>query len=398
MSDVPTGFLREALRRRSSGPSPECLDSERLAEWYDGALSARERVAVEAHASSCARCQALLAAMARTGAASGMRDEVRGKTGSWRWLAPLAAAAALVLWIMFPSAPLKQIAAPQRVGEPATSAATSTSAAPTPPAAIAQPSAPADRLARTKPGERTNAPESAQVAAARRGRASADERSGAAAGAVRSERQKADGAVQDMRAAAAPQSIVAPAPREDRDAAAAPPATAAARTEPGAESTPTETKPTSAAVAAGATPQNVGRYAGTLSEQVMTLRAGSAAKALMAPTEIVSPNTSVRWRIVTDGTVARSIDRGRTWQPQSTGVTATLTAGAAPSPTICWLVGPRGIVVLSTDGRTWQRVMFPEPIDLASILASDAANATVTAVDGRTFNTTDGGKTWRPRM
>jgi photosystem II stability/assembly factor-like uncharacterized protein len=50
---------------------------------------------------------------------------------------------------------------------------------------------------------------------------------------------------------------------------------------------------------------------------------------------------------------------------------------------------------LSTDGRTWQRVAFPESVDLVSIRASDGVNATVTAADGRTFTTTDGGRTWR---
>ena len=112
-------------------------------------------------------------------------------------------------------------------------------------------------------------------------------------------------------------------------------------------------------------------------------------------TVIVSPDSSVRWRIAGGSEVERTIDGGRTWEIQSTGVPATPTSGAAPSPTICWLVGPGGIVVLSTDGRTWRRVQFPEAIDLTSIRASDGTNATVTAADGRTFTTVDAGKTWR---
>ena len=72
-----------------------------------------------------------------------------------------------------------------------------------------------------------------------------------------------------------------------------------------------------------------------------------------------------------------------------------LTAGAAPSRDVCWLVGPSGTVVVSTDGRTWQRVPVPEAIDLTAVRASDGLNATVTAVDGRTFTTTDAGKSWR---
>jgi len=52
-------------------------------------------------------------------------------------------------------------------------------------------------------------------------------------------------------------------------------------------------------------------------------------------------------------------------------------------------------VVLSIDGRTWQRVQFPEAIDLTAVRAPDATNAIVTAADGRTFTTADGGRTWR---
>jgi photosystem II stability/assembly factor-like uncharacterized protein len=52
---------------------------------------------------------------------------------------------------------------------------------------------------------------------------------------------------------------------------------------------------------------------------------------------------------------------------------------------------------LSIDGRTWQLIPIPEAIDLKFISASDANKATVTAADGRTFTTIDGGKTWQPR-
>jgi photosystem II stability/assembly factor-like uncharacterized protein len=125
------------------------------------------------------------------------------------------------------------------------------------------------------------------------------------------------------------------------------------------------------------------------------LRAEALATPSLMPTDIVSPNGTVRWRILTGGGVARSSDGGMTWQTQSTSIPTALTAGTAPSPTTCWLVGPGGIIVLSTDGRTWQRVPFREGVDLTSIRASDAMNATVLTADGRTFITTDGGKTWR---
>jgi photosystem II stability/assembly factor-like uncharacterized protein len=112
-------------------------------------------------------------------------------------------------------------------------------------------------------------------------------------------------------------------------------------------------------------------------------------------TEIASPDRNVRWRIVAANRVERSIDGGSTWLVQPTGTTAAIAAGVAPAPTICWLVGRGGLVLVSTNGQTWQRVPFLEAVDLISIRASDGANATVTAADGRSFATTDGGQTWR---
>jgi photosystem II stability/assembly factor-like uncharacterized protein len=72
----------------------------------------------------------------------------------------------------------------------------------------------------------------------------------------------------------------------------------------------------------------------------------------------------------------------------------TLTAGASPTPSVCWLVGPAGTVLLSTDGRSWQRLAFPEAANLVAVTATDDKTASVTASDGRTFSTTDGGLMW----
>ena len=109
---------------------------------------------------------------------------------------------------------------------------------------------------------------------------------------------------------------------------------------------------------------------------------------------IVSSNPASRWRIVDGGDVERSSDGGSTWQTQKTGVTETLTAGSSPSPSVCWLVGPHGIVLLSTDDRSWRRVAFPEEVALAAVSGIDDQTATVTTADGRTFATSDAGRTW----
>ncbi len=93
----------------------------------------------------------------------------------------------------------------------------------------------------------------------------------------------------------------------------------------------------------------------------------------------------------------RSPDAGATWSNQYTAPSGVfLTAGTAPSATVCWLVGRAGAIVVSTDG-VWQRVTFPDAVDLASVVAPDARTATVTTVDGRRFATADGGRTWTRR-
>ena len=118
----------------------------------------------------------------------------------------------------------------------------------------------------------------------------------------------------------------------------------------------------------------------------------NAAKALV---EIRSPDPSFRWRLAAAGFVDRSVDGGAAWQRQSTGVTVELVAGASPGPAVCWVVGRSGTVLLSTDGTQWQQAAAPASVDLVSVEATDARAAAVTAADGRTFRTTDGGRTWR---
>jgi hypothetical protein len=121
---------------------------------------------------------------------------------------------------------------------------------------------------------------------------------------------------------------------------------------------------------------------------------GNSLRAGLVP-EIVSSNPASRWRITPDPAfVQHSADGGATWEMQRTTVTTTLAAGTSPSPSVCWLVGSGGVVVLSTDARTWRRVSFSENADLVAVGATDASTATVTTADGRKFSTSDGGATW----
>lgn len=115
-----------------------------------------------------------------------------------------------------------------------------------------------------------------------------------------------------------------------------------------------------------------------------------------APLVIASPDPDSQWRIV-GGAVEHTANGGQTWQPQALGIGAPIRAGAAPTARICWVAGVRGVVLRTTDGSTWVRIEFPEPVDLVAVQASDALHATVTTAAGRTFRTGDGGKSWTAR-
>jgi photosystem II stability/assembly factor-like uncharacterized protein len=113
--------------------------------------------------------------------------------------------------------------------------------------------------------------------------------------------------------------------------------------------------------------------------------------------EILSPDPMIRWRI-RGSIIERSADGGARWDIQPTGIAAELTAGSAASPSVIWIVGRSGVVLLSTDaGRGWRRIQFPEMTDLSSARARDARSVAVTTRDGRVFSTTDAGATWVPR-
>jgi hypothetical protein len=133
------------------------------------------------------------------------------------------------------------------------------------------------------------------------------------------------------------------------------------------------------------------RFASARSAAVLDAAAGVAA----APVFIQSADASTRWRIMAGTVIQHSADAGATWTTQDAKVEAPLVAGSSPTAAVCWLVGRQGTVFVTVDGRTWQRLTFPEAIDLIAIIAKDADTATVTAADSRSFTTTDRGRTWR---
>jgi hypothetical protein len=330
MSEVPTRLLRDALRAHAAQPpKSRCVDEDALAAWADDTLDAKSRAAVESHAADCARCQAMLAAMAKTAPALSAPQPARRRRSLFAWLVPVAAtAAAVIVWLAAPAEKPALAPPPDR-----TVAAAPLPVAVSPPAAVRPP---------VQPRGQVSSPRQAP--------------------ARESARQMATRPVTSPESPPAAQSIAPAAPLAEATAAAVP-------------APPTPSVADDAIAGFGA-------------------RSGLAMKAVAVAPRINAPDGRTAWRLTPNGGVERTTDGGLTWTAQATGVAATLTAGAAPSATVCWLVGPAGIVVLSDDGRSWRRIAFPETIDLRSIRASDDKSATVSAVDGRTFATRDGGQTW----
>jgi hypothetical protein len=113
---------------------------------------------------------------------------------------------------------------------------------------------------------------------------------------------------------------------------------------------------------------------------------------------ILAPGSAVQWSVGPSGLIHRSADGGKTWTTQQSGIAGDLTAGSAPSDTVCWVVGAKGTILLTTDGEHWTKIHSPTSADLIGVAAQDARNAAVWS-DSREprYVTQDGGQTWKLR-
>jgi hypothetical protein len=299
----------------------------------------------EAHLAACARCQATLATLIRLSPSPDAPVPERWWAPylNVRWLAPFAAGAlAVLVWIAMPS---------------------DRGPSPRPPEATPAP-------ARTAPAGRPSATENRQnkdqEAAANRKTLQAPS----------DEKVSADSSKEETTATRNERALAKQVGNEDAlgrldDTSAA---RAAAPAQPAA-SLPAQ---------AAASP----------AEERGAAKAASMARQRLAVREVASPDPSVRWRVGSAGSVQHSGDNGATWETLPSEVTTDLLGAASPSPTVCWVVGRAGTVLLTTDGRRFQRIPFPASADLVSVRAADARSATVVGTDGRTFTTADGGATW----
>lgn len=335
-------WLRHASAGAPGVPAADaCLDPEVMAAWVEGRLTGPAFASAEAHVAGCARCQAIVGALMRSSSIAEWAAPAR--RSPWRWLAwavPLTAAATIVSVVLVEWRPRSEPVQTEARAEAPPPAADLRKGAPAEPPAAA-PAAKPDRrddAGRAAPAQQKQLRARDEDAKERAGARLADK-------------------------PAAPKSTVAPSRSG---------ATAASR----AAEQKQEQKPAAPPARA---------------EELDRLSAlGRANEGVVL--EVRSPDPAVRWRVI-GGRVERSVDAGSTW----TGVPAgpvEITAGAAPGASVCWLVGRGGVVLLTIDGRTWQRVTQPDATDLSGVRATDGRNATVTAVDGREFATTDGGRTW----
>ena len=317
-------------------PQSTCPDAETIAAWHEGALRREEAAIIEPHVADCAHCRALMAAIIQAAPA------VPAVASVWRrwhlgWAVPLATAAtAAALWIAIPRSPSPpELAVPPlelAVREEATA-----SVAQSPPSA--QPASPTAPAAASEPPVPQNAAALAKTAAPLRD----DERR------LASESQEARGRLADQQAAA-DSALSARIEADKRESAA-------------------NAAPRPIAVAA-------------------------ARMAASPPMEIVAPGGSARWRIVGGQQVEWSTSAATGWGPAAIESPDVLTAGASPSPSVCWLVGRRGAVYVTSDGTRFMRVPFPEMADSVNVTATDDRTATVSSADGRSWQTIDRGVTW----
>ncbi len=385
-------LLRRMLRPSPGESTPGCLDAETLAAWADRTLRRDELARVEQHAADCGRCRAMLSAFVRSegpASAAGPADDPVAASfwRRWRlqWLMPVAAAAtALAVYIAAPEPPAARLeweTAPAVALNPASPELAARGID-----AIAElPPVPAS----ARPTVSDDPPVPNQAAEPRNRFTPVPQ-------------AKADVAARQREefAASAPDTASAP------DAAAASSGLSTARqrniVEPAPPTVPSAATAEAAAVAPSAQAPVAAPSPAELKDEVEPDRRADAPRAgrlAAAPaTEAAGRDATVQWRL-NDGRVEQSGDGGA-WRAVGlpAGVTASqIAAIGTAGPQVVWLVGRAGLVLVSADGTTFRRTGAPAAADLVGVQARSGRIATVSAADGRQYETADGGTTWTPR-
>jgi hypothetical protein len=419
-------ILRHAMRSQPGPATPECADPESLAAYSDRSLSARERERLETHFADCARCQILLADIAR--ADESAREARSAGAVPWyrRWriaIPALAAAAAVLVFISIRrpanvAPPNDQIVAMAQHEPPAANLtaklqplpAPVPAAAPSAPVSVAA-AAPSNEIAMNE--QKPEGPPRAQAMRPGAPRALKGSVEAFSAGALMARGAPAANVGAQSPATTTPESVAAQAASADsvpRAAvvAAAPQATArsaAAAAVGGMLAEPAAATNTrafgslgagSGAIVAATGGGAVGALAGAAVGAAVAASPSNASTSAALVT-ISAPDQSVSWIVGKNGMIVRREPDGST-HPQHSGASTDLIAGAAPSATVCWIVGRSGTIVRTTDGgEHWTLILGPTAENLAAVAASDANDATIATAGGRSFATSDGGASWHPQ-
>jgi hypothetical protein len=416
-------ILRHAMRSEPGPATPECADTESLAAYSDRSLSARERERLETHFADCARCQLLLADIARADESARIAKSAGAVPWYRRWrvaIPALAAAAAVLVFVSIRrpanvAPPSDQIVAMAPHEGPAANFAAKQPPlpAPVPAAAASAPvsvaaAAPSNEIAMNElkaeaaPRAQAIGPSvrhslKGSVAAfgegalmARTAPAASVATQPPATTTLESDAEQASSAASVPRAA-----VVAAAPQTTARSAALGGMLAEPAAATNTRAFGSLASGSGAIVAATRGDGAVGAVAGAA---VGTTVAASSSYAPASATlvTISAPDQSVSWIAGKNGMILRRDADGST-HPQHSGASTDLIAGAAPSATVCWIVGRSGTIVRTTDGEHWTLILGPTADNLTAVTASDANDATVTTSSGRSFATSDGGASWHPQ-
>jgi hypothetical protein len=439
------GLLRRSLARdgdSSSSAKGECPDPELLASYYDKSLSATEVAALDLHFSQCARCREQIAAIVRAdvevekdsstelvpvGAAAPARapqnrvaslprvgatplqlpkiakspDAARRPLLHLRWLAPLAAAIILAVFVYTRVLPHRS-----SVGSNNEIAMNAEPPAPQGQSSVEPEPAPG----KSEAPIRTPTPNSASHSAAPSKRSNAPSPSAAPAQSPREEKYVARGGAASASAGKVAPKTSAASQRADTESAADEPApaapppqssaslpgvTVAANSAEGVAIPPPPAPPADSAKKSN--PAQVTGQAFGYSAGKKSLAKSQPARERSSQIVIRTPDSDVAYRIADGGFIEQTEDGGATWQGQLLNPAADITAGSAPAPSICWLVGRAGVIFLTEDGKNWRKLLSPSSSDFVAVVAKSATSATVTVTEEEKWSTDDAGKTWRPQ-
>ncbi|HET9469410.1 MAG TPA: zf-HC2 domain-containing protein [Vicinamibacterales bacterium] len=334
----PDRWLGNSLRQAATPPSEGCPDAETLAAWADGGLNAQAAAAVELHASSCARCMAVAAAMERSAPAI---PASRGWTPAraMRWLIPLTAAAtAVAIWVAVPQ---RSVVEDLKMSVPATEG----------PVPVPVP-----------------VPGSGSVADSARGALRAENAEPPAQ--PQEQAQLRDDDLRRERAAPPAQEFALEIPAAPQAAPEAAPAAPPAPSIPTPPAPPTPAAPTAqaappaavggAAPAKGAAEPSPSLTADSFAETVTTVeRSAFTAKFVVTAEARVPNNDRIRWRVVASATIERSVDGGKTWAqtvalPRDSVKGLTVTGIRAMSDQNAIVQMSNGVEFLTSNGgKSW---------------------------------------------